>query len=261
MKVHKKQRKNIKTNWDYSKLASHYDQRADYSKKLIKRILIKINCKPFYPVADIGAGTAKLSKLLCNHNLILSAVEPNDNMRNIGIKNTKSYTNISWSTGVGEKTLLRSNSYYCVFFGSSFNTVNYSKTIKEIKRIVIERGYFCCLWNHRNLRDTHQKKIENIIKNFIPMYNYGKRRLNYKKILLKEKAFTNVKKLSTKFVVTINKNDFINAWKSHGTLRKNCQNSNQFHQVINEISTYVSSIKTNYIKVPYETVAYIARLK
>ena len=77
---------NIKTNWDYTALAHHYDLRADYSKLLIKKILKKNNCKKNYPVADIGAGTGKLTKLLSENNLIVSAIEPNKNMRFYGQK-------------------------------------------------------------------------------------------------------------------------------------------------------------------------------
>ena len=76
---------NIKTNWDYTALAQHYDLRADYSKLLIKKIL-KMKCRHNYPVADIGAGTGKLTKLLCENNLIVNAVEPNKNMRFYGKK-------------------------------------------------------------------------------------------------------------------------------------------------------------------------------
>ena len=107
--------KNIKTNWDYTKLAKHYDLRADYSEKLINKILKNINCKPNYPVADIGAGTGKLTKLLCKNNLIVSAVEPNKNMSFYGRKNTKLYRNVNWSAGTGEETGLKSNSIYSVF--------------------------------------------------------------------------------------------------------------------------------------------------
>ena len=114
---------NIKTNWDYTNLAHHYDLRADYSKLLIKKILKQIKCQKNYPVADIGAGTAKLTKLLCENNLIVSAIEPNKNMRFYGQKNTKKFSNVNWSAGTGEETTLKSNSVYCSFFGSSFNTV------------------------------------------------------------------------------------------------------------------------------------------
>ena len=38
-------------------------------EKLIKKILKKIKCKDNFPVADIGAGTGKLTKFLARINL------------------------------------------------------------------------------------------------------------------------------------------------------------------------------------------------
>ena len=253
--------KNIKTNWNYSNLAHHYDLRADYSHKLIKKILKKIKCKDNYPVADVGAGTGKLTKLLCKNKLIVNAVEPNQNMRFYGEKNTKNFTNINWSVGTGENTTLKSNSVYSVFFGSSFNTLNYRKALQETKRILVRNGYFCCMWNHRYLKNTNQKEIEKIIKTFIPNYNYGERRLDYKKILSKEKNLKNIQKLSDRFVIKIKKNDFIKAWKSHGTLQRNCKSNYQFNQIIIAITRYVNSLEQKYVEVPYDNVAYIAKLR
>lgn len=254
-------KKNIKTKWNYSKLARHYDLRADYSEKLITRILKKINCKRNYPVADIGAGTGKLTKLLCKEKLIVSAVEPNKNMRFYGEKNTKKFHNLNWSSGTGETTFLKSNSIYCIFFGSSFNTVDYRKTFKEIKRVLIKGGYICCLWNHRNLANFHQRKIEMIIKKFIPNFHYGDRRFDYKRLLKEVKLFKNIQKINQKFVVKINKKDFIKAWRSHGTLRKNSKNLSQFKEIIRFIDKYVNSIKGKYIEVPYNNIAFVAKLK
>ena len=254
-------KKNIKTKWNYSALAKHYDFRADYSKLLIKKILKKIKCQKNYPVADIGAGTAKLTKLLCENNLIVSAVEPNRNMQFYGKKNTKNFKNVNWSTGTGEASTLKSNSVYCMFFGSSFNTLNYKKAFKEIKRVTINKGFFCCMWNHRNLNNIHQKKIEKIRKSYLPNYNYGDRRYDYKKVLSREKLFSNIQKIRQNFSIKIKKNDFIKAWKSHGTLRKNCKNLTQFNNIIISITNYVNSLGNYYIEVPYENIAYIAKLK
>jgi 16S rRNA A1518/A1519 N6-dimethyltransferase RsmA/KsgA/DIM1 with predicted DNA glycosylase/AP lyase activity len=39
-------------------------------------------------VTDIGAGTGKLTKLLCRNGLIVNAIEPNKNMSFYGKKNT-----------------------------------------------------------------------------------------------------------------------------------------------------------------------------
>ena len=242
-------KKNIKTNWDYSTLAKYYDLRADYSEKLIIKILKKIKCKSNYPVADIGAGTGKLTKLLCKNKLIVSAIEPNKKMRHYGERNTEKFSNVNWSSGTGELTSLNSNSFYCAFFGSSFNTVNVKKTLKEVKRILIKKGYFCCMWNHRYLKNIHQKEIEKIIKEVIPNYNYGDRRVDYRKLLSKEKKLVNVKKISQRFEVKIFKKAFIKAWKSHGTLKRNCKSTNEFNNILKSIENYVNSLSSNYVKV------------
>ena len=66
--------------------------------------------------------------------------------------------------------------------------------------------------NYRYLNDFHQKEIEKIIKSFIPNYNYGNRRIDYKKFLIKEDFLADVEKINQRFSVEINKNNFIKAW-------------------------------------------------
>src|SRR5277367_6239695 len=92
--------------WDYTDRAEHYDKRADYSKVVVETLLQTIGAVPSKPVADIGAGTGKLTKLLALNGLTVRAVEPNDAMMAIGIKNTEGMS-VTWTKGVGEKTGLR----------------------------------------------------------------------------------------------------------------------------------------------------------
>ncbi len=247
--------------WDYSKAAKNYDLRADYSEKLFKKIIKKTSSSKNSLVVDIGAGTGKLTKLLCKNKFKVIAIEPNKSMRFYGKKNLKKYLNIKWKDAKAENTKLKSNIAQCVFFGSSFNVVNHKKTFKEIKRILRNKGFFCFMWNHRNLNNIHQKKIENIVKKNLPNYKYGERRSDYRKILQKEKNFTNIEKLSQKFSVKIKNKNFLKAWRSHETLRKNCKNDREFEKIINEIAAYVNSRLKNYIKVTYDNVAYIGQLK
>ena len=89
--------------WDYTDRVEHYDKRADYSTEAIQTLLKKIGAVPGKPVADIGAGMGKLTKLLALHGLIVRAVEPNDAMMTFGIKNTEGMS-VTWTKGVGEKT-------------------------------------------------------------------------------------------------------------------------------------------------------------
>ena len=107
-----------KVNWDYTEHAAHYDKRADYSYEAIKQLLTATGCTPQKPIAEVGAGTGKLTKELLKHGLTVKSVEPNDAMRAIGIKNTQGQS-VTWSVGTGEATGLPTGSAYAVFFGSS----------------------------------------------------------------------------------------------------------------------------------------------
>ena len=251
--------RNIKTNWDYSQLAKNYDHRAEYDSSLIKKVLNDFGCKKNFPVADIGAGTGKLTKQLLKQNLIVSAVEPNLNMRKFGIKNCKNFDKVNWSAATAENTGLFEKNIYAVFFGSSFNVVDYKKVFRELKRILIKNGYFCCLWNHRDLQDPLQKKIENIIKKYIKNYNYGERRSNVIPILERSNLFKKIKYLDKKFYHSTLKKNYIEAWKSHGTLKR--QSNGNFKKIIYEISKEINKNDKEFIKVPFKTVAYFAQLK
>ena len=113
--------------------------------------------KKNFPVADIGAGTGKLTKQLLKQNLIVSAVEPNLNMRKFGIKNYKNFDKINWSAATAENTGLFEKNIYAVFFGSSFNVVNYKKVFKELKEFLSKMAIFAAFGITETYR-IHYKK-------------------------------------------------------------------------------------------------------
>jgi len=69
-------------------------------------------------------------------------------MRAIGIENTNGKS-VTWSVGTGEATGLPASSVYAAFFGSSFNVVDQSLALSEVSRILLPKGWFVCMWNHR----------------------------------------------------------------------------------------------------------------
>ena len=237
----------MKTEWDYTDRAHTYDKRADYSDKAITKLLKKTGCSPDKPVGDIGAGTGKLSKMLLEFDLTVHAVEPNDNMRRYGIKNTQGKS-IFWSEGTGEKTGLEDSSVYAAFFGSSFNVVNQQKTLEEVARILVPGGWFSCMWNHRDVEDSLQKEIEKIITSFIPNYDYGLRRQDPSLVITNSGLFSRVENIEERFLVSMEKMEIVDAWKSHDTLFR--QSDGKFNDIINEISNILTAEK--YL-VPYFT--------
>ena len=72
---------------DFTNLAKEYINRPGYSLNVLRMIgrSIGMDRRDFY-VADVGAGTGKLTEELVNLGLKGCAVEPNDAMREEGIK-------------------------------------------------------------------------------------------------------------------------------------------------------------------------------
>jgi len=249
---------NAEMRWDYTAHASHYDKRADYSGAAIQALLDATGSKPPKTVADIGAGTGKLTKELLKRGLTVRSVEPNDAMRQIGMRNTARQA-VQWSVGTGEHTGLPDHSFHAAFFGSSFNVVDQAQALMEVARILLPRGWFACMWNHRDLDDPAQGRIEAIIKSFIPSYSYGLRREDPTATIAASGYFGPVRSLSGNFAWDMPKADIIEAWKSHATLRRQAGSDTTFEQVVAAISQSLQDLPA-VISVPYTTRIFFAQL-
>lgn len=124
---------------DFTKVAKHYYNRPAYSPMLLEKLVACINdnnkalCD--LQVVEVGAGTGKLTKMLDEMGLSVIAVEPNDNMREEGIKYTKD-TKIKWQKGSGEDTGVASNCADWVIMASSFHWTDPNKSLPEFRRIL-----------------------------------------------------------------------------------------------------------------------------
>ncbi|EAJ9791018.1 class I SAM-dependent methyltransferase, partial [Campylobacter coli] len=79
---------------DFTKVAKHYHNRPAYSPFLLEKLVVCINDKnknfKDLNIVEVGAGTGKLTKMLGEmFGCQISAVEPNDNMREEGQKFTQ----------------------------------------------------------------------------------------------------------------------------------------------------------------------------
>lgn len=245
-------------NWDYSEHAEFYDKRADYSEKAIAELIKMTGCIPQTPIADIGAGTGKLTKELLKCGLTVKSIEPNEAMRSFGIKNTKGKP-VTWLIGSGEATGLPASSVYAAFFGSSFNVVDQVKTLNEVCRILVPKGWFGCMWNHRNLNDPIQQIIESIIKSYIPNYSYGLRRENPTTIIAESQNFSDVKTIESDFSWQMAKDDIVTAWRSHATLRRQAESDGKFKKIISDIEKFIDTLSVP-VSVPYTTRIFFAQM-
>lgn len=94
-------------------------------------------------IADVGAGTGKLTENLVNLQCPVHgfAVEPNDAMREEGVKLFGNSTKIIWKEGSAESTGLEDSSVDWVLMGSSFHWTDAPKAMKEFYRILKPGGF------------------------------------------------------------------------------------------------------------------------
>lgn len=249
----------MKTEWDYTELAEAYLKRPDYSQDAINKMIEVSGIKPGDMACDVGAGAAHLTMKLADYGLQIDAVEPNDAMRANGIKRSEKYGKVTWHEGVGEHTGMDSDKYDIVTFGSSFNVCDRQLALKETNRILKKNGWFACMWNHRDLEDPLQAEIENIFKENIDGYSYGTRREDQTEVINESGLFGEVIHLEGRVEHKILAEDFIEGWKSHGTVQR--QSPEKFELINKEIRNLIESKGQVYIIVPYTTRIWMAQNK
>jgi ubiquinone/menaquinone biosynthesis C-methylase UbiE len=249
----------MKTEWDYTTLADAYLKRPDYSDVAIDAMLSISSTKSGDSFCDVGAGVGHLTLMLAERGLDVVAVEPNDAMRANGITRTQNFSNVSWCEGVGESTLQDSQNFSMVTFGSSFNVCDRHKALKETARILKPRGWFACMWNHRNLDDPIQSQIEKIIQEHVSGYGYGTRREDQLDVIDASGLFGGVVHLNARVVHEQSIEECVEAWRSHATLQR--QAGSTFYKVISSIESHLKSLGRSKILIPYSTNIWVAQLR
>jgi ubiquinone/menaquinone biosynthesis C-methylase UbiE len=241
----------VKTDWDYTDLADAYLLRPDYAQDAIDE-LIRIAAVPDGArVCDIGAGVAHLTLMLAERGFIVDAVEPNDAMRANGRRRTEAWPNVTWAEGTGEATGMPGGRYSLVTFGSSFNVTDRQRALAESDRLLRPQGWFACMWNHRDLEDPVQRRIESIIREFVPSYGYGTRREDQTEVIAQSGLFAPAVHISGRVQHVQTVAACVEAWRSHATLHR--QAGDAFEDVVNAIGGYLEGLGTDTIEIPYVT--------
>lgn len=242
---------------DFTKVAKHYINRPAYSAMLLEKLFLCVNVKGVrredFRVAEVGAGSGKLTKMLSNFGFIVSAVEPNDAMREEGQKYTKN-TNVAWSKGSGEETGLADESVDWVVMASSFHWTEPKKSLPEFRRILRRGGHFTALWNPRNIKEGSVFfEIEEEIRRIVPelervssgMQNTKK----WEEILVSSGDFRDCFFMECDYVEMMTKERYLGAWQSVNDIQAQAGEV-RWGEIMKMIEAKIAGL--NIIEIPYK---------
>lgn len=249
---------------DFTKLAKDYINRVGYSHlalSVIKNQIEQTN-GPITSVADVGAGTGKLTLDLEALGLRGYAVEPNEAMRAEGIKAFAGRDTFVWSEGFAEVTKLPENSVDWVLMGSSFHWADTQQALEEFHRILRPGGFFTAIWNPRNIESSpFHTDIENSIKAMVPHLkrNSSGSRANMKDMeakLLSTPYFADLFLVEAPHQAVMSKERYMGAWRSVNDIQAQA-GEETFQAILVMIEGKIAGMDT--VTVPYLSRAFTVR--
>jgi ubiquinone/menaquinone biosynthesis C-methylase UbiE len=212
---------------DFTGLAEDYSQsRPDYSPSVLAA-LIGLLDRPFADAdaADVGAGTGIWTRMVQRKGpRSLVAVEPNDDMRAHGIRDSADLP-IKWLAGSAETTGLADASCDWVTMASSFHWVDFDAGVREFHRILRPGGRFTAVWNPR-LTETNPLlvEIEDQLKSLCPhirRVSSGRSGITETLTdrLLASRYFEDVVQIEGRHTIDMPPDRYISAWRSVNDVR------------------------------------------
>lgn len=229
---------------DYTLAAPCYDSRADYSEAALQECLQRLGLKRHDPVADIGAGTGKLTAILGRAGLRVQALEPCAAMRDHGHDKTCGMA-VEWHEGVAEALPFEDASLSTVFFGSCWRQVDQRRALQEAHRAAKS---ICCVFNIRDKEDPLQAELQAIVRSEFSDYGPPPSTPSDSPLL------TGIERIEEEFLQIFDRDTFLDAWRSWPVLH-----DERGEKVMERLSEALEDYDE--IEVPYTTVAWIARFR
>lgn len=249
----------------FSRLATDYSAyRPAYSQSIVKALLAILE-KPSQECdfADVGAGTGIWTRMISSRKpKTIIAIEPSDNMRTVGMNDSKTF-NIKWIKGCGEQTNLYDSSVDMVSMASSFHWVNFQKGVKEFHRILKQRGRFVAVWNPRLIEaNPLLLEIEQYLLHLKPdlkRVSSGRSGLTetLTEQLYSSGLFTDVIYLEGRHTVRVSLDHYLGAWRSVNDVQFQL-GKEKFQKFLSYIQIKFSNANTSDVDVTYQTRAWSA---
>jgi ubiquinone/menaquinone biosynthesis C-methylase UbiE len=128
--------------------------RPGYPPEVLDLLRSECGLRPSRIIADIASGTGVFTRLLLENGNSVFAVEPNAEMREMGLHQLNTYDRLVSVAGTAEETPLRSASVDFVTAAQAAHWFNLPRARAEFTRILRPEGWCVLIWNERRTAST-----------------------------------------------------------------------------------------------------------
>lgn len=134
----------------FSKTVDNYIKyRPGYPESILELMQAELGLQATHRIADIGAGTGKLTQLLLKSNAPTYAIEPNADMLHAARQLLEHHPSFHPIEASAEQTTLPNQSVDFITAGQAFHWFDKVRSRNEFLRILKPGGYCLIIWNKR----------------------------------------------------------------------------------------------------------------
>ncbi len=144
--------------------------RPSYPQTCIDALFAHLHWTQDDVLADIGAGTGKLTQLLLEKGCTVYAVEPNSDMRRIAEEKLSALPKFLSVNGTAEHTALPPESVHGITAAQAFHWFDRTAFRKECQRILKPGGSVVLIWNSRDESSALVQENDRINRLYCPNF-------------------------------------------------------------------------------------------